>query len=91
MITIHNNIFYINTLSYNKNNNIYNTNNTIFIWTLWIIREKIIFITHNIILTHVGGHRHVQTQLGYGLGFGHGWVLQVGRRHVQPTLELGVD
>jgi hypothetical protein len=40
MITTHNNIFYINILSYNKNNNIYNTNNTIFIWTLWIIREK---------------------------------------------------
>ena len=30
MITIHNNIFYINALSYNKNNNIYNTNNNIF-------------------------------------------------------------
>jgi len=30
MITAHNIIFYINTLSYNKNNNIYNTNNTIF-------------------------------------------------------------
>jgi hypothetical protein len=29
MITTHNNIFYINTLSYNKNNNIYNINNYI--------------------------------------------------------------
>jgi hypothetical protein len=30
MITTYNNIFYINTLSYNKNNNIYNINNVIF-------------------------------------------------------------
>ena len=48
-----NNIFYINTLSYNKNNNIYNTNNNIFDMNTWIIREKIIFITYIIILTHM--------------------------------------
>jgi hypothetical protein len=62
MITTHNNIFYINILSYNKNNNIYNKNNTIFyLNTLNYKREKI-FITHIIILTHVGGRRRVQPQ-----------------------------
>jgi hypothetical protein len=37
-------------------------------WTLWITREKIIFITHIIILTRVGGHRHVQTRAPYDNG-----------------------
>jgi hypothetical protein len=37
-------------------------------WTLWITREKIIFITHIIILTRVGGHRHVQTRAPYSNG-----------------------
>jgi hypothetical protein len=47
MMTTNKNIFYINTLSYNKNNNIHNTKNTIFyVNTLNYKRKNNIYNTH---------------------------------------------
>jgi hypothetical protein len=69
-----------------------------FIWIFWIIREKIIFITHIIILTHVGGRGHVQAQLGGGCGrliadFGVASTpnSSVGEHVSRPNLGLGID
>ena len=75
MITTHNNIFYINNSSYNKNNNIFSTNNTIFdLNTLNYKRKNNIYNTYYYINTcgwartrsdpTWGGRAHVQTQLG---------------------------
>ena len=67
------------------------------ILTLWIIREKIIFIKHIIILTHVVGHERVQTQLEVRrerllahLGVGHG-RLGLGKHVSRLSLGLSVN
>ena len=59
MITSHDNIFYINILSYNKNNNIYNINNNIFYLNILNYKRK-----NNIYnARHLGGCEYIQIQL----------------------------
>ena len=62
-------IFISILLSYNKNNNIYNTNNNIFYMnTLNYKRKNNIYNTHYYINTHVGGRGRIQTRAPCGYG-----------------------